>query len=135
MEAIEKAGRILYNHISCVKVEGKQNTRQGTFEEMVALVVPKGDFDRLQEAIQADRKHMFEGLDDDGEFVVRVWDGMDGCWCDVSDEPLTKTAAIQMWMEKTENGTKAISFDDIDYYKIFPYETTMMYSGNNEMFR
>ena len=67
------------------------------------------------------------------EFVVRLWDGMDGVWTDVT-EPLPKEEADKVWREKTENGTKKVSFDEIDYYQVFPASTRMIYSGDHTMF-
>lgn len=59
-------------------------------------------------------------------FVVRLWDGMDGIWMDVS-EPVSKEEAQRIWNEKTANGTKAKCFDDIDYYHVFPADTVMRF--------
>lgn len=67
-------------------------------------------------------------------FTLRVWDGMDGVWCDVVAN-VDLGFALRQWCERTENGTKATSFNDIDYYKIFPAELRMRYSGSNTMFR
>jgi hypothetical protein len=60
-------------------------------------------------------------------FVVRLYDGMDNQWIDVSD-PVSKAEADRIWLEKTANGTKYLTFDEIDYYKIFPADTKMLYS-------
>jgi hypothetical protein len=73
-------------------------------------------------------------LADDGKYIVRLWDGMDGAWCDVSG-PLSKADAIKLWMEKTDHGTKMIAYSEIDYYSIFPAGTKMWYNHDNEMFR
>jgi hypothetical protein len=67
-------------------------------------------------------------------FVVRLWDGMDGEWMDVSG-PVSKEEADKIWNEETKNGTHAASYNDIDYYRVFPADTRMIYSGGNEMFR
>lgn len=67
-------------------------------------------------------------------FVVRFWDGMDGIWYDVT-EAVSQQEADAVWNEKTQNGTIKTTFDDIDYYQIFPADTIMKYSGNREMFR
>lgn len=61
-------------------------------------------------------------------FIVRLYDGMDNQWIDVS-AAVSQDEARKIWLEKTENGTKRISFDEIDYYKVFPADTTMLYSG------
>jgi len=60
-------------------------------------------------------------------FVVRLYDGMDNQWLDVS-EPLIREEAEKVWREKTENGTKNTTFDDIDYYAIYPADTKMLFS-------
>jgi len=60
-------------------------------------------------------------------FVVRLWDGFDGLWMDVS-EPVPREQADAIWREKTLNGTKMTSFSDIDYYKVFPSGTVMHFS-------
>lgn len=67
-------------------------------------------------------------------FVVRLWDGMDGAWTDVT-EPVSREAAQEKWDELTGNGTHHHNFDEIDYYYIFPADTRMLYSAGNEMFR
>lgn len=61
-------------------------------------------------------------------YVVRLYDGFDKQWMDISSE-VDKTEAERIWNEKTKNGTRNISFDDIDYYKIFPASTEMLYSN------
>lgn len=71
-----------------------------------------------------------------GLWVVRHWDGMDGSWMDVSKAVMPE-AALRVWFEKTEGGNKATSFNDIDYYRIFPASTSMKWDGTEgrEMFR
>lgn len=66
------------------------------------------------------------------KYAVRLWDGMDGCWCDVGTN-LDLEVALKMWLIRTKQGTKNIRFDEIDYYRIFPADTSMMYSGENTM--
>ena len=73
----------------------------------------------------------------DGPWVVRQWDGMDGCWADATG-PLTPPAALAVWNERTDSGTKRVSFkNDIDYYRIFPADTRMFLDGREgrELFR
>lgn len=73
-------------------------------------------------------------IDPAKQYTVRQWDGMDGCWTDC----LTGSAeqALVEWWARTEAGSKRTSFDDIDYYRIFPADgTKMLFSGRNEMFR
>jgi len=65
-------------------------------------------------------------------FTLRVWDGMDGCWCDVVAN-VDLAFALRSWCERTENGTKATSYSDIDYYKIFPADTKMLWSSDFTM--
>ena len=67
-----------------------------------------------------------------GPFTVRVWDGMDGCWCDVVAD-VDLGFALRTWCERTENGTKSTKFADIDYYRIFPADTKMLWSGDFTM--
>lgn len=60
-------------------------------------------------------------------FIVRLYDGFDNEWMDVSD-PVTRTEAEEILAEKTGNGTKNTGFRDIDYYRIFPADTKMRFS-------
>jgi len=60
-------------------------------------------------------------------FIFRLYDGFDNQWMDVS-EPLPKDEADKVWNEKTVDGTKRTTFDDIDYYEIFPADTKMLFS-------
>lgn len=54
-----------------------------------------------------------------GKYIVRLWDGFDYKWIDVS-LAVDEVAAIALWNEKTDFGTKMTSYNDIDYYRIFP---------------
>lgn len=65
-------------------------------------------------------------------FIVRLWDGMDGIWCDVTGS-VSKEEADRVWNEKTADGTKATKYDDIDYYCIFPADTTMQYRSGQSL--
>ena len=69
-------------------------------------------------------------------FIVRLWDGMDGCWCDSTGE-VGRDEALRVWAEKTKNGTEHTKYADIDYWAIFPGGTRMIWDGSegNEMFR
>lgn len=60
-------------------------------------------------------------------YVVRVYDGFDNIWTDVS-EPVPKEEAKKIWAEKTDNGNKLTSYNDINYYEIFPSNIRMLYS-------
>lgn len=61
-------------------------------------------------------------------FVVRLYDGFDNEWMDVS-KPLPREEAQKVWEEKTNGGTKNASYNDIDYYRVFPAHTKMLYSA------
>ncbi len=63
-------------------------------------------------------------------FIVRHYDGFDNAWMDVSN-PVIKEEAEKILAEKTNNGTKNIKFDDIDYYRIFPADTKMAFRYDN----
>lgn len=67
-------------------------------------------------------------------YVVRHWDGFDGEWMDVFG-PAAKSACDAYWREKTDNGKKNSSYDDIDYYRVFPADTKMQYSEGRSMTR
>ena len=60
-------------------------------------------------------------------FVVRLYDGFDNLWIDVS-KPVPRDEAERILAEKTDNGTRKTSFSDIDYYRIFEADTTMFFS-------
>jgi len=61
-------------------------------------------------------------------FIVRIYDGFDNQWCDVTG-PVEEAEAKRVYAEKTNNGTQKTSYSDIDYYEIFPADTRMVYSG------
>lgn len=69
-------------------------------------------------------------------YIVRIYDGMDGCWTDCTGE-VAREEALRYWAEKTDGGTRRVSFAEIDYYKIFPGGTRMVWDGSEgrEMFR
>lgn len=60
-------------------------------------------------------------------FIVRHYDGFDNDWIDVT-KPISKEKADAKLAELTNNGQKSTSFGDIDYYKIFPANTRMLFS-------
>lgn len=69
-------------------------------------------------------------------YTVRLWDGIDGAWVDC--EGLVAVApdeALRGWYRLTEGGTKKISFDEIDYYRVFLCGTEMYWGHDREMFR
>src|ERR1700678_1033894 len=72
------------------------------------------------------------------KFTVRVWDGMDGCWTDCFDATdVDAGTALMHWAKVTNDGTSKVSFDEIDYYRIFPADPRMAWDGRpgREMFR
>lgn len=68
-------------------------------------------------------------------FIVRLYDGFDNEWMDVTTA-LTAEQAMKDWAMRTDNGKRATSYADIDYYAIFPVGTTMVFSekGKREVF-
>lgn len=60
------------------------------------------------------------------KYIVRLWDGFDHMWVDITG-PISHKAAKKIWNEKTADGTKMTAFQDIDYYSIFPADTKMLY--------
>lgn len=62
-------------------------------------------------------------------FVLRLWDGMDGAWIDVVTD-LTLAEALDLWCTHTRDGAKNTDYDDIDYYRIFPANTKMLYGDD-----
>lgn len=65
------------------------------------------------------------------KFIIRIYDGMDHCWTDVTGQ-LTKEEAEKKFAELTDNGTKMTDFSDIDYYAIFPAETKMVFDAKDK---
>jgi hypothetical protein len=71
---------------------------------------------------------------ENGLFIVRHWDGMDGEWMDIT-EPVSFELALLEWFERTDGGKKFTSHKHLDYYRIFPSDTRMLFSDGNEMCR
>ena len=69
-------------------------------------------------------------------YVVRHWDGMDGCWTDCTGD-VGQEEALRYWAERTDGGTRQVDYAEIDYYRIFPGGTRMHWDGseNQEMHR
>ncbi len=73
-------------------------------------------------------------------YIVRLWDGFDGEWMDVS-EPLPREEAVQICGDKNENrrgsaaGKRTGNYSDIDYYSVFPADTTMRFSEGRSQTR
>jgi len=61
------------------------------------------------------------------KYIVRLYDGFDNEWIDIT-KPISKQEAQKVWNKLTENGTKKICYDDIDYFKIFPADKLMLFS-------
>ncbi len=105
-------------------------TKEMTVEELIAL------YGRVMPS------HGLRLDDPEARFTLRVWDGMDGCWTDCAygehkavNVPAEK--ALRAWAHETDDGTKRVSFSEIDYYRIFPAGTRMAWDGSDgrEMFR
>lgn len=64
-------------------------------------------------------------------FVVRLWDGFDYIWIDVS-KPLPRDEAQEIWNEKTDGGSERASFKDTAYYKVFPADTRMLFAADRK---
>lgn len=60
-------------------------------------------------------------------YVVRLYDGMDMMWMDVS-EAVSRERAEKIWNGKTNGGTKKTCYDEIDYFEIFPADTRIVYN-------
>ena len=63
-------------------------------------------------------------------YVVRLYDGFDSLWIDVS-KPMRYADAQAIWNAKTNNGTQKTSYSDIDYFAIFPADTEMVHGSQN----
>ena len=69
-------------------------------------------------------------------YVVRHWDGMDGCWTDCTGS-VGQEEALRYWAERTDGGAHRVAYAEIDYYRIFPGGTHMLWDGveDQEMHR
>lgn len=73
-------------------------------------------------------------------YIVRLWDGFDGEWIDIS-EPLSQVEAEKLAGDENENrlgsaaGKRDGNYSDIDYYKAFPADTTMYFSEGRSQTR
>lgn len=63
-------------------------------------------------------------------YVVRQWDGMDGCWTDCTGE-VGRDEALRVWAERTDGGAHRIGYAEIDYYRIFPGASQMKWDGSD----
>lgn len=64
------------------------------------------------------------------KYIVRQWDGMDGCWTDCTGD-VDRAEALRVWAERTSGGTKHVAYEKIDYYRIFPGGTRMIWDGSD----
>ena len=63
-------------------------------------------------------------------YIVRQWDGMDGCWTDCTAE-VGLDDALRHWAEKTDGGARGVSYAEKSaYYRIFPGGTRMLWDEN-----
>lgn len=74
-------------------------------------------------------------------YIVRLWDGFDGEWMDVS-EPLPKADAEKLAGDKNESrtsgpgaGKREGGYGQIDYYRAFPADTRMVFSEGRSQTR
>lgn len=63
-------------------------------------------------------------------YILRQWDGMDGCWTDCTAE-VGREEALRAWAARTEGGTRRVAYAEIDYYRIFPGGTRMHWDGSH----
>lgn len=63
------------------------------------------------------------------QHIVRLYDGFDNLWIDVSG-PLIYDEAFKLWLEKTNNGTEKTNYSHIDYYRIFPADTKTFFRSD-----
>jgi len=61
-----------------------------------------------------------------GLYIVRVYDGFDNCWTDITGA-IPWEEAVAVWKQNTADGTKSTAYRDIDYFDIFPSDTVMRF--------
>jgi len=66
------------------------------------------------------------------KYIVRHYDVFDEEWIDITG-PLSKSEATNKYNELTKNGTEYASYEDLCYYKIFPFDTVMYLSEKNKV--
>ena len=64
-------------------------------------------------------------------YIVRLYDGFDREWIDVSD-PVSKERAAIIWNKATNNGEEKTRFNHINYYKVFEADTKMLFGGDEK---
>lgn len=79
----------------------------------------------FNQKLDAEKAKAHYGTD---KFIVRCYDGFDNQWCDCTGA-LPWDEAWKELMRLTKGGTANTKFADIDYYSVFPSDTTMLYSG------
>lgn len=73
-------------------------------------------------------------------WVVRLWDGFDGEWMDVSGH-MPEHDAKKLAGDKNEArigsgaGNRSGNFREIDYYRAFPADTKMVFGDGRSMTR
>lgn len=79
-------------------------------------------------------------MPDTEQWVVRLWDGFDGEWMNVS-EPMSQAEAEKLAGDKNERrlgsgaGNRDGHYSEIDYYKAFPANTRMAFSEGRSQTR
>ncbi len=96
---------------------------------------------KLQAAMDAEDAHAaLAPVVIDQLYVVRLWDGFDGEWMDVSG-PLSKDDAETLAGDKNAArigsgaGNRNGNYNEIDYYKAFPADTKMLFADGNSQTR
>ena len=62
-------------------------------------------------------------------YIVRLWDGMDGCWTDCTGE-VSCDEALRYWALRTAGGSRNVAYGEIDYYSLFPGGSRMQWDGS-----
>ena len=62
-------------------------------------------------------------------YIVRQWDGMDGCWTDCTKD-VPRNEALRVWADYTDGGTRRVQAAELSYYRIFPGGTRMLWDGS-----
>jgi hypothetical protein len=86
---------------------------------------PRDDLLALYCRVMGEVKEVFVKYE---AYVVRGWDGMDGCWTDCTGE-VGCEEALRVWAKRTDGGTRCVAYAEIDYCRIFPGGTRMHWDG------
>jgi NDP-sugar pyrophosphorylase family protein len=104
--------------------------------EIFKTMTPK-QYAKLYKETQKEYGEFFEGLDkaekkrtkkvrqNSLKYIVRLYDGFDNHWIDIS-KPVSLKEANKIWNDRTKNGTEKTQYGDIDYFKVFPADTKML---------